>query len=85
MALPLLSETRKLLFALFEVSDLLPASNDILLIWGLNIDDEELSATWEDTYFGDDEVCSPIKFQGFQISDLDRLRKHSMPKRLCCA
>lgn len=47
----------KRLLALLEVADVLPASNDMLLILGLeHTDDEELSSQWEDAYFGDDEV-----------------------------
>ncbi|KGO71255.1 Uncharacterized protein PITC_063360 [Penicillium italicum] len=51
----------KRLLALLEVADVLPASNDILLILGLeHTDDEELSSRWEDTYFGDYEVAQAL-------------------------
>lgn len=60
----------KRLLALLEVADVLPASNDMLLILGLKLtDDEELSSQWEDTYFGDDEVQPLAILEFLTVSD----------------
>lgn len=60
----------KQLLALLEVADVLPASNNMLLILGLErTDDEELSSQWEVTYFGDDGVQPLATLELLTVSD----------------
>jgi hypothetical protein len=52
----------------------LPALTDMLLTRGLKYtDDEELSTTWEETYFGDDEVCPLAETTCAPLSDSSKV------------